>query len=357
MKKWVVSFVIILVLALLVVIAIFFLYRKDQYVHELPSHSKRSGVAVIMTGAAARIPQEAALLEELDRQGLLKNLVFIAGVSSGALNAVMLNGIVDKKITWKDYRKILYGLKNEDIFVFDNVRFPFDVSPSRKLYSNIIEKRLGYHAMGDLPVTTEISISNIKRIPPKTTVYRLCSRKINEESDTTLSIVDILMASTAFPVVFPPAKIPNAKTIPDLDYVDGGVGDDQIPFRALLQFEKYRGVGVEKVYIISRDGDDETKISDELKALGIDDDGVFDKVNISVDTYLRRGIIKKLQTYAKEAPDLVPRTYVWIPDFGEEFPMFNFGNMKQQYETTTQWARSNPPKPLAEYLLPYLLEK
>jgi len=107
----------------------------------------------------------------------------------------------------------------------------------------------------------------------------MCSRKINEESDTTLNLVDILMASTAFPIVFPPVKIPNAKTIPDVEYIDGGVGDDEIPFKALLQFEKKRGIGVEKVFIISRNGDDATKISEEIDALGIDDDGVFDELN------------------------------------------------------------------------------
>ena len=52
--------------------------QKDNMVH------KPNGVAVILTGAVARIPQEAALLQELDRRGLLKNVVFISGVSSGA---------------------------------------------------------------------------------------------------------------------------------------------------------------------------------------------------------------------------------------------------------------------------------
>ena len=71
----------------------------------------RNGVAVLMTGAGGRIPQEAALLEELDKRGLLKNLVFISGVSSGALNSVVLNGILSGKITWEEYKNILFELK------------------------------------------------------------------------------------------------------------------------------------------------------------------------------------------------------------------------------------------------------
>jgi predicted acylesterase/phospholipase RssA len=353
MKK----FIPVLILGICITVSILFLLKEDHHFQETIEQGPRKGVAVILTGAAARIPQEAALLEELDKRGLLKNVVFISGVSSGALNAVMLNGIISKKITWWDYRKILYGIKNSNVFEQYSHSFPLNTSPLRELYTRIFEKRLGYYTIGDLPVTTAISFTNIKKLPLKRTVYRMCSRKINEETDTTLNLVDILMASSAFPIVFQPARIKNATTIPDVEYIDGGVGDDQVPFHALLEFEKHRGIGVEKVYIISRKGDSGPAISQELKGFGIDDDGVFDEINISYDTFLKRGIIKRLEEYAKEAPELVPLTYIWIPEFKEDFLMFNFENLKEQYELTTRWAKTNGPKPLSEYLLPYLLKE
>jgi len=351
MKKIIIGFF----LGICVTLLIIFLFKRDHKIQETNNQVVRKGVAVIMTGAAARIPQEAALLEELDKRGLLKNLVFISGVSSGALNAVMLNGILSKKITWPEYRKILYNLKNTDIFIDNEIKFPFNTSPSRGLYTRIVEDKLKYHTIGDLPITTEISFTNIKKFPLKKTVYRMCSRKINEETDTTLNLVDILMASSAFPFVFPPARIKNVTTIPNEEFIDGGVGDDHVPYRALLEFEKKRGIGVEKVYIISRKSDDDTKISEELKGLGIDDDGVFNKLNISADVFLKKGIIKRLEAYALEAPDLVPRTYIWIPDYKKDFLLFNFNDLKEQYELTSQWAKTNNPKPLSEYLLPYIL--
>lgn len=351
-RPWAITLIITGFVAVSAILLYFGFYNKKPA--SVPE--KRQGVAIIMTGAAARIPQEAALLEELDKRGMLDDIVFISGVSSGALNAVLLNGIIEKKITWKEYRNILYNIKNKDIVVYDHVQFPFDTSPARALYTKIVEKKLGYKTIGDLPVTTSISVAYIKKLPLKKVAYRMSSRKINEESDTTLNLVDILMASTAFPIVFPPVRIPNVKTIPDVEYIDGGVGDDEIPFKALLQFEKQRGIGVEKVFIISRNGDDATKISEEFDALGIDDDGVFDELDLTFDTFLRRGLIKRLKAYAVEAPELVPLTYVWIPDFNDNFPMFDFGTMKQQYNVTTRWAKKNPPTPFAEYLLPYLLE-
>ncbi len=317
----------------------------------------RSGTAVILTGAAARIPQEAALLEELYNRGLMKDVVFISGVSSGALNAVMLNGILSGKITWKDYREILFSLKDSDIFIQNGKkRLPVDTNPERMLFKRIVEDKLGYHTIGDLPFMTEISITNLKDMGLKKKIYRMCSRKINEETDTTLSLVDIMMATSAFPIAFPSAKIANVTTIPDVDYVDGGVGEDHVPYNALREFENYRGIGVESVYVISRKNDSIPEVSEELKSLGIDDKGRFDKLGISLDNVLMKGIIKRLQAYATEFPDLVARSYVYIPKFSENFLMFRFENLEKQYQLSSAWARRNDPIPLADFLLSHKLK-
>lgn len=310
-----------------------------------------------MTGAAARIPQEAALLEELYNRGLMKDVVFISGVSSGALNSVVLNGILSGKMTWADYKEILCNLKNSDLFVQQGRKLPVNTDPARKFITSVVEDKMGYHEIGDLPFMTSISFTHLRRPDLKKTVYRMCSRKINEESDTTLSLVDILMASTSFPIAFPPVRIRNVKTIPDVKYIDGGVGDDHIPFHALLEFEKYRGMGVEKIYFISRKSDSIPQFSEELSVLGINDKGRFDKLGISLDNFLKKGMIKRLKAYTTQAPELVPLSYIWIPDFKENFLMFDFNNLDKQYELTLQWAKSHNPVPLADYLLPYQLKK
>lgn len=330
---------------------------NKKVVTETESANKRSGVAVIMTGAAARITQEAALLEELDRRGLLKNLVFISGVSSGALNAVALNGILSKKMSWSEYKETLFALKNSDIFKLSNKKIPVDTSPARALYTKIFVDRLGYKKIGDLPFTTEISFTHLSDLSLKKTVYRMCSKKINEESDPSLSLVDIAMASSAFPVFFPSVKIENVKTIPDVNYVDGGIGDDHIPFQALLEFEKFRGQGVEKVYIISRKSDNIPEVSEELNGLGIDDKGIFDRLGISMDAFLRKDFIKSLKNYTQKAPELVSNTYVWIPEFNEDFLLFDFENMKKQYTLTTEWAKTHHPVLLNNYLSSLVNEK
>lgn len=357
-KKWVLSILSIIPLSMLLLLflLIFPSDKKERNQEEIIA-KERSGVAVIITGAAARIPQEGALLEELDRRGLLKDLVFISGVSSGALNAIMLNGILSRKITWEDYYELLDSLDNHHIFIQDEKKIPVNTAPARDLYQKVFEEKLGYYTMGDLPFATSISFTHLEDLKLRKTEYRMCSRKINEESDTTLSVVDVAMASSAFPLVFPPVRIRNVTTIPDVEFVDGGLGEDHVPWRALLQFEKFRGTGVERVYIISRESDDAPAISEELKGFGINDKGIFDRLGISFDAILTRGIIRGIIEYATEAPELVPLTYVYIPHLDADFLFFNFDNLGEQYTLTSKWAKTNDPVRLGDFLLPHLLKE
>lgn len=350
------NFKIIIGLSLVIILAILIIPREKGGGTDDPVYPQRKGTAIVMTGAAARIPQEAALLEELYNRGLLKDVVFISGVSSGALNAVILNGILTGKITWLEYRQILFNLKNSGIFIQEGKKLPVNTEPARKFITDIVENKLGYHTIGDLPIMTEISFTRLNELKLKKTVYRMCSQKINEETDIKLSLVDILMASTAFPLAFPPVRINNVKTIPLEGYVDGGVGDDYIPYQVLLDFEKYRGKGVERIYFISRKSDSIPEVSEELRVLGINDKGLFDKLDISLDNILKKGLIKRLEDFATEAPELIPISYVWIPDFKANFLIFSFSNLEEQYETTSAWAKTHDPVPLANYLLPFLLK-
>ncbi len=319
---------------------------------------QKDGVAVIMTGAAARISQEAALLEALYDRGLLKNVVFISGVSSGALNAVALNGILSKRFTWKDYKDILFRLKNSDIFIQDDSRkLPVDNAPTRTLFSRIAVDKLHFHKIGDLPITPEISVTDLTALDLKKKVYRLSSRKINEETDTTLNLVDIMMASTSVPIVFPPVRIANVRTIPDVGYVDGGVGEDFVPYHALLEFEKFRGKAVEKIFIISKKGDDLSDISDQLKNVQYRNELRLDKLGLKFDFLLKRKMVKRLEEFAKLAPEAINRSYVWVPDFDENFLMFNFEDMENQYNLTREWTRTHDPVPLGNFLLYKEVEK
>jgi len=308
------------------------------------------GTAILITGAAARIPQEAALLEQLYKTGELNDVVFIAGDSSGALNTVMLNAILSKKITWKQYIGWLKKIRNNDIYISNGKELPVNVQPLRHFLTRIVNDSLGYFKMKDLPIASAISITDISMLGMHKKNYRLSNKKINIESDPNLNIVDVLMASTAFPIVFPEERIPNATTLPDHSFADGGIGDDHIPFNGLLDFIQYREQSVKKVIIVSRKSDSEPDVSEELKTLGITDKGFFDKMGISLDEILYRGFIKAMEAFKKEAPDLIEHTFVYIPDFPENFLLLDFNDLGQQYDVTKKWAQNHQPIPMEVYL-------
>ena len=309
------------------------------------------GTAIIITGAAARIPQEAALLEQLYKTGQLNNVVFIAGASSGALNTVMLNAILTHKITWKQYIGWLNNIFTPDIYITENKKLPVEISPLRNYLTQIVNDSLGYHKIGDLPISSAISITdlNFLRLPKKN--YRLSNKKINVESDPELDLVEVLMASTAFPIVFPEEKINNAPTLPDHYFVDGGLGEDHIPYKGLIDFINYRKKSVKKIIIVSRKSDLEADISEELKTMGISDNGFFDKTGISLDEILYKGFIRSMTTFQKEYPELAEQTEVYIPDFEQKFLLLDFNTLSEQYTVTKKWALQNKPIPLKTYLI------
>ncbi|MEW5845476.1 MAG: patatin-like phospholipase family protein [Bacteroidota bacterium] len=317
---------------------------------EFPEKTKAAeGTAIIITGAAAKIAQEAALLQSLYERGELNNVVFISGASSGALNAVMLNAILTKKLTWKDYREIFADIKNDNIFKVDKKGLPVSNDPLRQLLQEIVVNKLGYRTLADLPIPTAISVVNLRPSPLSEGTYRFCNRKINRESDSTLNLIDVLMASTAYPLVFPPARINGIKTIPDIPYYDGGIGDDRVPFQALIDFEKYRQQPVERVIIISRKRDADMTLADELKPFGYE---LKTKGNngLSPDVLTSMGFWRRLEHLNKRYPELARKTWVFVPDYNYSFPMFNFNNLKEQYELTYRWAQSNSPVKLNDFL-------
>jgi predicted acylesterase/phospholipase RssA len=313
-------------------------------------YDKRGGTAVVITGAAARIVQEAALLEKLHKTGWLSNICFISGASSGALNTVMLNAILEKKMTWERYISMLFNLSNDDIFIRTGNSLPVNIDPLHNLLTNVLYDSLGYKSIGDLSFHCSFSISDFELLPPFSKTYRLSNVKINDESNPGYNLVDVLLASTAIPILFPPARFQESFGLPNSSFVDGGVAEDHIPFEAVLQYEKFRGFGVDTLIIVSRKSDSRRRISKELNDFGNNDSRLFDRLSLWIDNQAMNGFIKSMKKLQHDYPELAARTFVYIPDFEENFALLDFTNLKKQYTVTANWADSNKPVQLNQYL-------
>ena len=342
--------VILTVLVIFFITQIFSQTNKKIRNNSEPVTLNKKGTAIIITGAAAKIGQEAALLEHLYLNGMLNDVVFISGASSGALNSIVLNAILEKKYTWDSYRNVLFNLNNDDIFRKEGNKLPVDTSPFRNLLKSIIVDTLGYITMSDLPYPTSISVVNSKVLTFADRTYRLCNMKINPESDPSLNLLEVLMASTSYPIAFPPALINNLTTIPKIPYIDGGIAADHVPYEAVLEFEKANNIEVEKIIIISRKRDILNKIGDEAEQFGISRFEFFDKLGVSPEAISQDGFVKRLISLQKKSPSFAARTFVYVPDFPEDFLMFDFTSLRKQYELTISWAKNHEPVSLTEYL-------
>jgi len=329
-------------------IGLYYLIRPVPEYEVTMDHSQ--GTALVITGAAARIPQEAALLEQLYYMGELKDVVFISGVSSGALNAVLLNAILEGKYTWKRYRNLMFSLNNQSIFYSADHTFPVNTGPFKKLLTSVLHDTLGYYKMKDLPYPTSLSTVslNIKSIADHT--YRLCNRKINTESDPELDLVEVLMASTAFPLAFPPATFTKSPTLPSGKFIDGGTTADYIPYRAVLEYEKFSRHNINRMIIVSRKLDTEAGMRAELQDMGIVWTDLLDKLNITLEDLGQRSFVQGLDALIQEAPLLSEKTFIYLPAIRGEFPLFDFTCLKEQYNASRDWARTHKPISLKSFL-------
>lgn len=338
------------VLAILIGLTTSFYYFLRATPEQEMAMDHSEGVAIVITGAAARIPQEAALLEQLYYSGEMNNIAFISGVSSGALNAVMLNAILDRKYTWKRYKDLLFSLTNQSIFYTTNKPLPVNTEPLRQLLTAVLHDTLHYHKLKDLPYPTSLSTVSLSIKSWADLTYRLSNRKINAESDPELDLVEVLMASTAFPIAFPPVEISKSTTLPHGKFIDGGTTSDYIPYRAVLEFEKFSGHNLSRMIIVSRKLDTEEGLRAELSNMGINRLELLDKLNLAIEDLAQRAFFTGLESLMKEAPMLSEKTLIYLPAIPGEYPLFDFNNMKDQYIASRAWAQTHKPIPLATFL-------
>jgi|GEM_PF-3194179 len=207
---------------------------------------KRKKIAFVFSGAAARISQQAVLMRYLVQGKAFKDgrtLVpsVLAGSSSGALSIVALNAILlseglvegavlKDRFSWEDYEQLLSSLKKKDVYrraaLLRNDESLYHTGPLRELLTELLEERLGFHTLGDLPVKSYISV--VERKTGK--VLRLSSEK-----NPDLPLVEALMATSAIPVIFPPVDLDLPGQGGAVSCVDGGTGPDVIPVDAVRE--------------------------------------------------------------------------------------------------------------------------
>lgn len=334
--------------------------EEVQEEEEITDDTSGGGTALITTGGAARISQLLALTEALDNLGYLDDLQFMSAVSSGALNSIMLDAVLDEEngFGWSEYKTILLSITTESIFTNTTNSLPVDTEPLENLLSTVVEEQLGYASMSDITINTVISSAEIDEelgfsdIANLFTIGELkFSSNIEGVDEIGGGMVESLMATTAFPIAFPSVEISGNM------YVDGAVAERNIA-DPVITYEELAGVAFDKVYIVSFQRNDNTDWDAELEFLGLS--GVskdiilaaIEGAGIDVDASGQVNFIEELTTIQNDYPDLASRCYVYVPNVEnpDYYGTFDFGILSESYSAAADWAAENEPVLLADYL-------
>ncbi len=316
---------------------------------------RKKNVAFVFSGAAARIAQQAVLMRYLVQGKAFKGWKpiipkVLAGASSGAISVVALNailiseGLVGGKLkgnfSWTDYEDIITCLDRKNVYkaggilrralevVGDDALF--DTQPLRELLEDTLVTRLGLQKLGDLPIKSYISV-----VEQKTgTTHRLSSK-----DHPNLPLVDVLMASAAIPVLFPPVDLTLPGNNKKTACVDGGTGPDVIPVDAIYR-DRYDAVILIRPQ--SFNPEKEWFRNPPFADVRI--------VNNTINNFMY--IEEALMEYAfhRAVWHDGARVYCYVPDLEYNHWPLDFGSGENQLEETEKWAdlNSSRPKPVKE---------
>ncbi|MBN2263847.1 MAG: patatin-like phospholipase family protein [Prolixibacteraceae bacterium] len=318
--------------------------------------------ALFLTGAAARISQEVALVDkliELKNLELSSDKTMLAGFSSGALNIGAINACFrnNNPLSWDKYFKeeVLFKIKTKDVFV-KNRFIPVDTSPLRNLLNNFLGQG-NLKKIDDCTFDSFILAFSVWRL---TTVW--ASNIYNRHSG--INLTNLLMATSAIPLIFPDQSIePTSKKARRFirgRFVDGGTGGSFRRFEKHLKKYVRQNGEFENLYIVSpmrevsnEDFEELDKIipSSQMFKLSSKDLGIM---KVFLDMISQNGFDTFIKRFYKwsNRNKIASNIFICIPGMSDNYPLLNFDRQEKQYQSVCQWVDENPDKlaiPIDEY--------
>ncbi len=321
---------------------------------------------VLLTGAAARISQEVAILDQLVLKkglSLSPEETCLAGFSSGALNIAAINACfrAENPLSWNRYYKdeILFNLSTEQIF-HRKKPLPFETGPLRGKIEEFME-HAGFRSFHDLPFHSYILIFSIRRLS-----VRWASNQ--KHKNGAANLIDLLMATSAIPILFPDQPVLSTVgmncNLPSGHFLDGGSIGTFVGFKTHLQKMVRKRGPFQRLFIISPMREVTSEDFDEFNSLLPSNDLL--KLNIKdfgiIKNFLSMISMNGFDTFIKQfykwnnvrRHPIAHEIYVCVPQLSENFPILNFNKQKLQYESVVRWANENPEAlaiPLENYMI------
>jgi len=303
------------------------------------------GIAFSFSGAGGRISQHLALMESLIKgtnpTGIKVRPNVLSGASSGAISAIALNAIlytedhnVPNGFDWDTYKELIFSMTNDnvydtsvegiaEIFTYNVFEGYFLDNSNLEQYLMPYLQQMNLTTLGDLYLPTEISVVN----QTSGDSLRLWS---NDPQYSDINLMEIIMASTAMPIAFPPALINGLGN----DYfIDGGTGIDTLPVYGPLHDAQ-----VDEIYVICYGG-------------AFTSGGALDLPLLLQDILILKNTVALVEDMRVDlfngGVDMLTKTsvpaYLYMPNLNISYSSLEFDDGQQEYEYTKSWTFNNPP--------------
>ena len=171
-------------------------------------------LGLVLSGGGAKGAYQLGMLKVLKEKGLLNEITHISGASIGAINAVLYlqNDMELMEKVWNE-------LEQKKIFDIDEFNITEEtIGFTRKTVTALVRKNINMKKISASPVVSYASVSRLITRPDGSTVKEAHYFRMNGETPD--RIESIILASSAFPVLFEPVTIDGEK------YIDGGMTDN-----------------------------------------------------------------------------------------------------------------------------------
>lgn len=190
-----------------------------------PYYEKNSCNVLAFTGGGSYGAIQVGILDSLvnDKDKIPNQFDIITGISAGGLNAAFLSYYPNLSLALPDLKQIILNITTESVYKKDYFNLfsrwsIYDNSPLEYTLRNIITNKLNNNYTQKIMRKTLIGTTNL--LTEELDVYNYALLDYEDK-------INVLMSTTAIPLIFPPRKMNNQL------YVDGGVINNEMIFQAL----------------------------------------------------------------------------------------------------------------------------
>jgi len=319
---------------------------------------KKYKTAVFLTGSGGTISQEVAIIDQLIEKGKLnldENETFLAGFGAGAMTLVAINACFRKEnpCSWTDFykNKLLSTISDEETFIKTDP-IHWTTIPQRKKINEFVNCA-GFSKISDLPFDSAILTTSLG--DNKTHWLKSYAKK---EKD--LSITDILMASSAIPVLFPSQQLNNLSDMYSSKFIGANCEGAMLglfhKFRKQLRQIVFEHGSFEQIYIISpnRPYNYNDTLNHDISMMLPQERFQFNQFLNQISQHGFLTFLIKLQK-ANSRNKWAKKITVSIPSMDNHFELLDYSNQLDKYASVKKWFENSPDR-LAVDLTEYINE-